>query len=329
MFRGKETRHVVSILDFSTQDLLDFVHITGKIKANEEAYRGALKGKSMARLFFSDSTRTYESSGEAMERLGGRATLGFRTTQGTSVNKGESLKSTIEMYEEYGADVIVLRHPRDGSSRYAVDVAKSALIINGGDGSNEHPTQNLMDIFTIHERHGRLDHLTVVFFGDLKYGRATRLVYPMSLFEGNRFVFLSHPSVSTPDYVKDTLRQRGAEFDEIHDPEMFPALVSKADIAYGSRNQEERWPEEGTQEGDEMRRVVRNYAVLTRGVINRAKPRDGFMIMHPLPQNMWFPEIPDDVKETPHYWCRKQAKNGIYSRMGMLYSQFHNWWLDG
>jgi len=328
MFRGKDNRHVVSIHDFSKDDILDFVDITQRIKENHAGYSAALKGKRMARLFYSASTRTFETHGEAMRRLGGQAELGFRSTEGTSAKKGESLASTLRMYQRYGADVIVLRHPRDGSARYATDIVNGPWIINGGDGNNEHPTQNMMDIFTINEKQGRLDGLTVIFFGDLRYGRTTRLVYPLSLFDGNRFVFLAHPAVSMPEHVKEYLRNRNVEFDEFRDPKIFPDLVHEADIAYGSRNQEERWPREGTTEGDLMRREVINSVVLTKAVIKRACPRENFMVMHPLPRDMRAPCITDDVKETPYCWYDEQAENGVYARMGILYSQFHDWWLD-
>lgn len=328
MFRDKDNRHVVSIRDFFQDDLLDFVDITGRIKDNQPDYATKLESRKMARLFYSASTRTFETHGEAMRRLGGEAELGFRSTEGTSAKKGESLASTLRMYERYGADVVVLRHPRDGSARYATDVVNKAWVINGGDGNNEHPTQNLMDVFTINEKQGKLKGLTILFFGDLRYGRTTRLVYPMSLFEGNRFVFLSHSAVSMPDHVKDYLKKVGG-FEEFHNPSMFPDLIHEADIAYGSRNQEERWPREGTTDGDLMRREVRNHVVLTKGIINRAEPKENFIVMHPLPKDMRAPCITDDVEKTPYCWYDEQAENGVYARMGILYSQFHDWWLDG
>ncbi len=326
MFRDKDNRHVVSIRDFLKEDLFDFLGTTGVIKTKQGTYKETLTGKKMARLFYSDSTRTYETFGEAMRRLGGEASLGFRNIQGTSVKKGESLKSTIHMYERYGADVIVMRHPKDGSAKYATDVAKKAWIINGGDGNNEHPTQNLMDIYTIQEKQCRLDDLTILFFGDLRYGRTTRLVYPMSLFEGNKFIFLSHPVVSMPNYIKDFLKENGTQFEEFSDPKMFPELINNCNIAYGSRNQEERWAIEGTTEGDEIRREVRNCVVLTKGIINRAEPKDNFIVMHPLPKDGKYPCITDDVEETPYCWYEQQAENGVYARMGILYSQFGVEW---
>jgi aspartate carbamoyltransferase catalytic subunit len=329
MFRNKDNRHIVSIRDFSQQDLIDFLDITKKIKADPGSYSEVLKGKKMATLFYNDSTRTYETHKEAMWRLGGEARMGFRNPQGTSVKKGETLKSTIHMYERWKADVIVLRYPNDGAAVYASEVAKKAWIINGGDGNNEHPTQNLLDLFTINENQHRLEDLTILFFGDLKYGRTTRLVYPMSLWPNNKYVFLTHPMVGMPDHVKDFLKQNGGEFEEYSDPKMFTELIHNCDIAYGSRNQEERWPGEKTNDGKEMRREVRNDIVLTKGTINRADPRKNFIVMHPLPKDQKYPCITDDVEETPYCWYDPQAENGIPSRMGYIFSQFKDWWVDG
>jgi len=316
MFTGKDSRDIVSIKDFSIDDIAVFLEKTYDIKGNPEKYSGSLRNGRLARLFYEPSRRTYESFGIAMTRLGGEAETGFRTPKGTSVEKGESIKSNIRMCEQYGATVIVIRHPRDGSARYAADITELP-VINGGDGHNEHPTQNLMDLFTIHEKQGRLDNLKILFFNDLRFGRATRLVYPLSLYENNVFYFLSHPYVKTPGNIKEFLNKKGAKYREFFDPGDLPDILHEVDVAYGSRTQEERFPQ--TEEGREMLMEVRDYIVLSKEIIQKAEPKRNLIIMHPLPKDREHPCILDDVEETNYCHYNKQAGNGIPARQAMLY----------
>jgi len=306
-------KDILSIQDFSKQDIEEFLLVAKDIKSNPGNYSELMKGKNMALMFFEPSTRTYTSFRNAMVRLGGGISMDFRHPKGTSLEKKESMESTFAMGREYGTDVVVMRHPRDGSAKYAADVTDMP-IINGGDGHNEHPTQNLMDLFTIHERFGRLDNLTFLFFNDLKFGRATRSIIPLSLYEGNKFIFLSHPFLTAPESVKKPLDQKGVKWEEFTSKDVFPELLQKADVVYASRTQEERFPK--TVEGQEMLKKVRDSIVLTNDVIDKAKPKESMIIMHPLPMDKDHPCIAQDVTRHAHW--NRQAGNGIPARQAML-----------
>jgi aspartate carbamoyltransferase catalytic subunit len=317
MFRVKGSRDIISIREFSVDDIGVFLEKACDIKNNPGEYSSFLEGKSLARLFYEPSRRTNESFRLAMERLGGEANIGFTTPKGTSVEKGESIRSNIRMCEQYGATCIVIRHPRDGSARYAADVTELP-VINGGDGYNEHPTQNLMDLFTIHEKQGRLDNLKILFFNDLKYGRTTRLVYPLSKFPKNRFYFLSHRNVRMPENVKHYLNANAVKWEESLNPRDFPDILSEVDVAYGSRTQNERFPK--TPEGQEMLYDVMDYVVLSKKTLKAAKPNKNLMIMHPLPVDEEHPCLQiEELEDEPFAYWNQQAGNGIPARQAMLY----------
>jgi aspartate carbamoyltransferase catalytic subunit len=305
-------RDIISINDFSAEEIEEFISLTYEIKSRPADFREVMRDRQLALLFFEPSTRTFTSFRNAMTGMGGRISMEFRDAKGTSVEKGESIRSTLEMAVEYGTDIVVIRHPSDGAAAYCRDVA-GIPVINGGDGYHEHPTQNLMDLYTIHEKFGRLDNLTFLFFNDLKYGRATRIILPLSAYEGNRFFFLSHPLVSIPDHIKKTLDSRGREWEEFFDEKKFPELLGNADVAYGSRTQEERFPE--TAEGKEMLSRVRDSVVLTKNVLEKARPGN-LIIMHPLPMDRNHPCIAGDMG--PYAYWNRQAGNGIPARQAML-----------
>jgi len=311
-------RDIISIEDFTWKDLRDFFAQTKYIKDHSEEFENVLKGYKMALLFFEDSTRTRISFHEAMKDAGGRIRLEV-TPKGSSIIKGEKIHGNVRNAENYGSHIIVIRHPADGSAQYAADLAKIP-VINGGDGYNEHPTQNLMDLYTIHERKGTLDGLKFLFFGDLKYGRATRIMLPLSQREGNEFYFLSHEHVKTPDSVKSLLKKRGCKVEELTDPGKFAELLMDADIdvAYGSRIQKERFPE--TAEDQKKLDEVRNSgAVLTKRILEYARPKGDLIVMHPLPFDENYPCITWDVEDTPYAYWDPQMANGIPARRSMLY----------
>lgn len=308
-------RNVLSISDFSPQDIERFLSLTQHLKREPQAYRDAFQGRYCALLFFEPSTRTYTSFRNAFERLGGSVSMEFRHPKGTSLEKRESIESVFSMAKEYSSDVMVIRHPRDGAAKYAAEVS-DIPVINGGDGHHEHPTQNLMDLFTIYERFGKLDHLTFLFFNDLRFGRSSRLIIPLSQYEGNRFLFLSHPYVKAPEYVKRLLDQKGRQWEECFEQQTFPELLRRADVCYSSRTQEERFPK--TTEGKEMLQQVRGSFVLTKHVLEEAKPKEQFIIMEPLPIDRLYPTIHPEVAATPWAYWNQQAGNGIPARQAIL-----------
>ena len=308
-------KNIISITDFSRKDIDAFIRVASDTKKNPGKYSEHLQGKDMALLFFEPSTRTYTSFRNAMTRLGGSISMEFRNPAGTSVEKQESMESTFAMAREYGTDILAIRHPRDGAAKYAADVT-DIPVINGGDGHNEHPTQNLMDLFTVHERFGRLDNLTFLYFNDLKYGRATRAILPLSKYKGNRFIFISHPLVGLPEGFKRLLDRSGCEWEEHSEQAQFPGLLGRADVAYGSRTQEERFPK--TPEGREQLKKVRGSIVLTPEALQKAKPKQGLIILHPLPMDKNYPCIAPEVAGTGHGHWNSQAGNGIPARQAML-----------
>ena len=312
-WKGKD---IISITDFSPEDIQEFLELTKKIKVDPAPFSRVMEGKGPGLLFFEESSRTYTSSRNAMEEMGGRVTANI-TPESSSVKKGEKIKGNVELAEALGSDIIVIRHPRDGSAQYAADVA-DIPVINGGDGYREHPTQNLLDLFTIYEHFGRVDHLTFVFFGDLKYGRTTRVIVPLSLYPGNRFLFLSHHHVKTPEPVITLLSARGCPVEEYSDPKIFPELLRQADVAYGSRIQKSRFPD--TVEGrKQLEDVWRSGIVLSAKVLKKAKPKEGFIVMHPLPRDEDHLDITHDVDSTPWAHWVQQMTNGLHARKGLFF----------
>ncbi|MBI4020660.1 MAG: aspartate carbamoyltransferase [Candidatus Aenigmarchaeota archaeon] len=305
-------RSILSIADFSPADVTHLLDLARTVKASPGAYQQHMRNRYLALLFFEPSTRTYTSFRNAMTRLGGGVSMEFREPKGTSLEKRESVASTLAMAKEYGSDGIVIRHPRDGAAAYAAEVT-DLPVINGGDGYNEHPTQNLLDLFTIHERFGRLDHLIFLFFNDLKFGRATRILAHLSLYPGNRFFFLSHPAVGLPEQFKSLLDARSCTWEESFDPADFPRFLAASHVAYGSRTQEERFPQ--TAEGRETLKHVRGSVVLRASLLPAKKD---LVVMHPLPMDKDFPCIARDVDSLPVAYWNHQAGNGIPVRQAML-----------
>ena len=260
-----------------------------------------MEGKIVATLFFEPSTRTRLSFESAANRLGARV-ISVASAASSSAAKGESLADTIRTVDGY-ADVIVMRHPMNGSAQIAADNAKHPFI-NGGDGSGQHPTQALLDIYTIRKEKGALGGQTVTFVGDLKYGRTVHsLSYFMTLY-GNKMFFVSPKSLKMPSEITDDLRSRGAKIEETDN---LKQALSVSDIVYITRIQKERF-----EDLSEYEKVKGSY-IINKAMINQAKK--GITVLHPLPR---IDEISIDVDDYEGAAYFRQAHNGVYIRMALL-----------
>jgi aspartate carbamoyltransferase catalytic subunit len=296
-------RHVISVHDFSVEEIvsvLDRAEDMVKI-ARGEATSDLLRGRVLACIFFEPSTRTRLSFETAMHRLGG-GVIGFAGTGETSVVKGETLADTIRMVSGY-ADAVVLRHPREGAAKLATEFS-SVPIINAGDGAGQHPTQTMLDLFTIRNETGRLDGLNISMVGDLRYGRTVHsLAIALAKF-GNTINLVSPEGLEMPGEVTSYLRSMGMLGAVCHSPE---EVISGTDILYATRIQKERFPDLV-----EYERVAGLYRVeaelLSRGPA-------GLIVMHPLPR---VNEIAPEVDAMPQAKYFEQAFNGVPVRMALL-----------
>jgi len=260
-----------------------------------------LRGRVVACLFYEPSTRTSSSFIAATERLGGQV-IPINEVRYSSVMKGESLKDTIRTLECY-ADLIVLRHPETGSARVAAEIARKP-IINAGDGTGEHPTQALLDIFTIKEEMGTIDGLTVTMLGDLKYGRTVHSLARLLALYKVRMNFVSPEMLHLPENVRSFLRERAVPFAEYED---LDAVLRDTDVLYVTRVLKERF-----EDLNDYEKVKGSY-VITPEVMARAKER--MVLMHPLPR---VGEISEDVDRDPRAAYFRQVENGLYIRMALL-----------
>jgi aspartate carbamoyltransferase catalytic subunit len=254
-------------------------------------------------IFFEPSTRTRLSFESAINRLGGKI-VGFSDSSNSSVSKGETLNDTILTVNNY-CDLIVMRHPIEGSARYASEIA-SVPVINAGDGANQHPTQTLLDLYSIRKTQGRLDNLNIFMVGDLKYGRTVHsLMMAMSRWN-TTFNFISPEELRMPDEFKLYLDNLGLRYYEHND---FTDIISKADIIYMTRVQKERFSDPIEYE------KVKNVYVLRNSMLKNTKP--GMRILHPLPR---VNEIHQDVDNNPKAYYFEQALNGVYTRQAIVCS---------
>ncbi len=268
--------------------------------AKGEAYLPLLQGKVLGNMFFEPSTRTRMSFETAMKRLGG-SVVNLGALASSSVTKGETLFDTMKMVDGY-CDVAVLRHPRQGAAQYAADACEIS-ILNGGDGAGHHPTQTMLDLFTIKQAHGTLN-LNVVMVGDLRYGRTVHsLSYALSRFGAN-LTFIAPSSLSMPNEIIEELRSSGAKITISDD---LKSNLPNADVIYMTRIQKERFPDE-----DEYLKVAGIYK-LSRSDLRDVK--ESMIIMHPLPR---VDEIHPNVDNTPHARYFDQAFNGVVARMALL-----------
>lgn len=268
--------------------------------AKGDVYLPLLEGKLLGNMFFEPSTRTRMSFETAMKRLGGNV-VNLGALASSSVTKGETLFDTMKMVDGY-CDVAVLRHPRQGAAQYAAD-ACDIPILNGGDGAGHHPTQTLLDLFTIKQAHGKLN-LNVVMVGDLRYGRTVHsLSHALSRFGAN-LTFIAPPALSMPDEIIEDLKASGAKITVSED---LVSNIPTADVIYMTRIQKERFPDE-----DEYLKVAGIYK-LSRKDLKDVK--ESMIIMHPLPR---VDEIHPNVDNTPHAAYFDQAFNGVVARMALL-----------
>ncbi|MDP7043197.1 MAG: aspartate carbamoyltransferase [Candidatus Thalassarchaeaceae archaeon] len=268
--------------------------------AKGDVYLPLLQGKLLGNMFFEPSTRTRMSFETAMKRLGGNV-VNLGALASSSVTKGETLFDTMKMVDGY-CDVAVLRHPRQGAAQYAADACEIP-IMNGGDGAGHHPTQTMLDLFTIRQAHGRLD-LNVIMVGDLRYGRTVHsLSHALSRFGAN-LTFIAPSSLSMPEEIIEDLQKSGANITVSED---LLSNLPTADVIYMTRIQKERFPDE-----DEYLKVAGIYK-LSRNNLKDVK--ETMIIMHPLPR---IDEIHPNVDNTPHARYFDQAFNGVVARMALL-----------
>lgn len=292
-------KHIISISELSRTELELVVQTASQLKTHPR--HDLLANKLVASCFFEASTRTRLSFETAVQRLGGNV-IGFADAGNTSLaKKGETLADSVRIITSY-TDAFVMRHPREGAARLAAEFSR-VPVINAGDGSNQHPTQTLLDLFSIYETQGKLDGLKVAFVGDLKYGRTVHsLAQALSLF-GASLYFVSPDALAMPEYICEELDERGIEY-SVH--AQLEEIIPELDILYMTRVQKERFDE------TEYKHIAAKY-ILTADMLSEA--RQNLKILHPLPR---VDEIHTDVDQTPYAYYFEQAANGVYARQALL-----------
>ncbi len=294
-------KHIISIPELSREELELIVDTAKQLKHTPNPT--LLKGKVIASCFFEPSTRTRLSFETAIQRLGGTV-IGFDNAGNTSLaKKGETLADSVQVISSY-VDAFVMRHPQEGAARLASEFSNNVPVINGGDGSNQHPTQTILDLFSIFETQGRLDNLNIAFVGDLKYGRTVHsLTQALAKFNNIKFFFIAPEILAMPKYIYQELDDANIEY-SIH-TEM-ETVIDKLDILYMTRVQKERFDES-------------EYAHIKSAFILKAdmleNVRENMKVLHPLPR---VDEITIDVDKTKHAYYFQQAENGVYAREALL-----------
>lgn len=298
-------RHLIDSLDLSVAETQEILDLADRIAADPAAYAHCADGKILATLFYEPSTRTRLSFETAMLNLGGR-TLGFEGAEQCSATKGETVADTARVISCY-ADIIAMRHPKEGAPLRASMYSKIP-VINAGDGGHNHPTQTMIDLLTIRQRKGRLDHLKVGFCGDLKFGRTVHsLVNSLVRYPGNEFYFISPEELKVPDYlVEDTLKPANAPYHEVTGLE---DTLPELDVLYMTRVQKERF----FNEEDYIR--LKDIYILDQEKLNLAKA--DMPVLHPLPR---VDEIATEVDADPRAAYFQQVLNGKFIRMALILS---------
>jgi len=302
---GLQTLHITSIRDMSESDLRRILERAQEIKSKPTSYYGRLTGMILGLAFWEASTRTRLSFESAMLRLGGQ-TSGFSSNLGTSLEKGESLSDTVTMLSSY-TDGIVIRHPLRGSAKLAAEIADrfGVPVISGGSGSQEHPTQAILDIFTIREKLGRLSGLNVGLIGDLRYSRTiSSLLFALSKFGKNTIYAVSHPSLRLQDELKFDLKGTNLVLVE---NDNLSEVMEELDVLYVTRLQKERFPD------PDLYNKVKGSSQLRMSLLKGVKKE--LIILHPLPR---VDEIPYEVDRSGHAFYFEQARNGVFTRMAIL-----------
>lgn len=295
-----ENRSLVSIANLSKDKIMYLIYMAQEFEKHPN--RKILDDRVVATLFFEPSTRTRLSFETAANRLGARV-IGFTDPKVTSSTKGETLKDTIMMVSNY-ADVIVMRHYLEGAARYASEVSP-VPVINAGDGANQHPTQTMLDLYSIYKTQETLENLNIYLVGDLKYGRTVHSLI-MALRHFNPTLhFIAPEELSLPNEYKDFCKENNIKFEEHND---FKAdVISNADILYMTRVQRERFTDPMEYER------VKDVYILRASMLEKA--RENMKILHPLPR---VNEIDYDVDNDPHAYYFEQARNGLYARQAII-----------
>jgi len=297
---GFEGRDIISIKDFSREEIDYILRISKAMEPLAQKGSDMLKGKILATLFFEPSTRTRLSFEAAMHKLGG-STIGFAEAEIASVRKGENLADTVRTVENY-ADVIAIRHPLEGAARLAAEFA-NVPIINGGSGAEEHPTQALLDLYTIVKEKGKIDGLKIAFVGDLRYGRTVHsLAYALSLYDVELFL-ISPETLKMRREVLQTIKERIP----VTEKASLEGVIPQVDVLYVTRIQKERFPDPA-----EYIKVKGSYKIDLQTL---SEAKKDLIVLHPLPR---VDEIAAEVDKTPHARYFQQVWNGIVTRMALL-----------
>ena len=294
------TKSFVTIADLSKEKIMSLLESAARFEANPN--RKTLDGKVIATLFFEPSTRTRLSFETAVNRLGGRV-IGFSDAATSSSSKGESLKDTIMMVGNY-ADLIVMRHHLEGAARYASEVSP-VPIINAGDGANQHPSQTMLDLYSIYKTQGTLENLNIYLVGDLKYGRTVHSLLMAMRHFNPLFHFIAPKELAMPNEYKLYCKEHGIRYVEHTD--FTEETIADADILYMTRVQRERFTD--LMEYERVKDVYILKADMLKGT------RDNLRILHPLPR---VNEIATDVDDSPKAYYFQQAKNGLYVREALI-----------
>jgi len=293
-------RDVISIKDFTREEIDYILRISSEMESLVRTGSDVLKSRVMATLFFEPSTRTRLSFETAMYKLGG-SVIGFSEPEVTSIRKGENLADTVRVVEKY-ADIIVLRHPAEGAARFAAEYAEIP-VINAGSGAEEHPTQAILDLYTILKEKGRIDGLNIALMGDLRYGRTVHsLAYALSLYDVRLFL-VSPELLKIRREVLEDIKSRIKVLEYSNIEEILPEV----DVLYVTRIQKERFPDLAEYE------KVRGSYIVDLNVLRMAK--SDLIILHPLPR---VEEISVEVDSTPFARYFEQVRNGLVTRMALL-----------
>ena len=296
-------RHLIDTLDFTLEETKNILDLADRIKQNPDAYSHVADGKRIATLFYEPSTRTRLSFESAMLSLGGQV-IGFAGAEMSSASKGETVADTSRVVSCY-ADIIAMRHPKEGAPLVA-SMYSSIPVINAGDGGHNHPTQTLIDLMTIRQLKGHLDNITIGFCGDLKFGRTVHsLISALIRYPGIRFVLISPEELRIPSYIReDVLAANNIPFTEV---ERLEDAMPDLDVLYMTRVQKERF----FNEEDYVR--LKNFYILTKAKMELAK--EDMLVLHPLPR---VNEISVEVDDDPRAAYFKQAQYGVYVRMALI-----------
>lgn len=295
-------RHLLSPMDFTTEELDKLFDLANDIEQNKAKYAHACDGKILATCFYEPSTRTRLSFESAMLRLGGQV-LGFSDAGSSSASKGESVSDTIKVISGY-ADICAMRHPKEGAPMVAAE--KSDIpVINAGDGGHQHPTQTLTDLLTIRSLTGSIKNFTIGLCGDLKFGRTVHsLIHALVRYEGINFIFISPEELKVPDYITEELKAHNIPYEEVTNLE---TVMPQLDFLYMTRVQRERF----FNEEDYIR--LKDFYILDTAKMALAKPN--MLVLHPLPR---VNEISVEVDKDPRAAYFKQAQYGVYVRMALI-----------